>query len=85
MTTIGIPPRSRADWDVPAAAVEADAKARALAEAYKHRPEPFEVEFADLATTHPKACTRDADWPGWAEHIAALADLNRKTKPRSTT
>ncbi|SDL29075.1 hypothetical protein [Streptomyces indicus] len=34
---------------------------------------------------HPEWSSQAADYPGWAEHIAALAALNRKPQPRSTT
>jgi len=29
--------------------------------------------------THPKACSTDADYPGWTEQIAALAAANHRT------
>ncbi|MGW9058855.1 hypothetical protein [Streptomyces sp. NPDC055733] len=31
----------------------------ALATAYQHQPEPFEAEFARLATEHPEACREE--------------------------
>jgi len=33
--------------------------------------------------THPKACSTDADYPGWTERIAALAAANHRT-PKET-
>jgi hypothetical protein len=39
--------------------------------------------FARMACEHPEACTCDADHPGWAEHIAALTETNKK--PRRTS
>lgn len=43
----------------------------ALQEAYKHRPEPFEAEFAQLACACPDACSCDNDYPAWAAAMAA--------------
>lgn len=40
-------------------AQQTDADRQALAAAYKHQPEPFEAEFAQLACDHPEACTCD--------------------------
>lgn len=36
-----------------------DAGRLALAAAYRHQPEPFEAEFAQLACDHPELCTCD--------------------------
>ncbi|MEU6768583.1 hypothetical protein ABZ916_39495 [Streptomyces sp. NPDC046853] len=83
MTTIGIPPRTQDDWDRPAAEVAADAQAAALLAAYQHQPEPFEAEFAAMACEHPKACSCENDYPGWAEHIAALAEANKRPQEAS--
>ncbi|WP_309049030.1 hypothetical protein [Streptomyces sp.] len=55
--------------------VESDAKAVALAEAYRHQPEPLEAEFAALACAHPEACACEDD-PGWAAFIARQTALN---------
>ncbi|MFJ6667477.1 hypothetical protein [Streptomyces sp. NPDC091383] len=39
-------------------AQQTDTDRQALAAAYKHQPEPFEAEFAQLASDHPEACGR---------------------------
>ncbi|QCX81160.1 hypothetical protein C9F11_37885 [Streptomyces sp. YIM 121038] len=64
-------------------ALEADAQRLALQDAYRHVPEPLEAEFAALAITHPEACSTAADYPGWAEQLAALAETNRRPKEGS--
>ena len=57
--------RPISDLDVSLAVVEADVKRLALQQAYRHRPEPFEAEFAQLACACPEACSCPADYPGW--------------------
>lgn len=49
--------------DVPLAEVVAEVNALALREAYKHQPEPFEAEFAQLACDCPEACSCADDYP----------------------
>jgi hypothetical protein len=71
--------------DVPLAEVVAEVNAQALREAYKHQPEPFEAEFAQLACDCPDACSCTADYPGFAEWIAAREAANRKVRPAKET
>lgn len=73
---IGLPPRSRDAWDVPASRLEADLKAlvarqracQVLAEAAARTESPSDrlayVHDAWLLT-HPEACSTSADYPNW--------------------
>lgn len=76
-------PRPIEALDRPLHALEADAQRLALQAAYRHVPEPLEEAFAALAITHPEACSTDASYPGWAEHLAALAESNRTPRRAS--
>jgi hypothetical protein len=44
-------------------ATQTDADRQALADAYRHQPEPFEAEFAQMACDHPEKCTCDGGQP----------------------
>lgn len=53
--------RPIADLDVPLAVVEADMR---LAE-QAHQLDPYDTAFADLASTHPDACSGADSYPHW--------------------
>ncbi|MEV4970627.1 hypothetical protein [Streptomyces scopuliridis] len=69
MTAIGLPPRTPQDWDVPAADVADQTVrqrlARGVAAEARHLIDPFDREFAALASASTARCSCDADYPGW--------------------
>jgi hypothetical protein len=74
MTTIGIPPRTPQDWDVPAeqitAQVASDVYRKAMATT--HSPSDRIAYALDVfLVAHPKApVSKDPDYPGFAEWVA---------------
>jgi hypothetical protein len=87
MTDIGIPPRSKQDWDVPAAEVEA--RCQVLRDAFKasHSPSDQIAYAGDLfLIENPEACTTDASvYPGWAERLAELIAKSENTRTKGTS
>ncbi|MEV5944493.1 hypothetical protein [Streptomyces sp. NPDC051994] len=85
MTDIGIPPRSKQDWDVPVADVEA--RCQVLRDAFKatHSPSDQIAYAGDLfLIAHPEACTTDASYPGWAKRLAELIAKSDSTRTERT-
>ncbi|MFE0039373.1 hypothetical protein [Streptomyces sp. NPDC059015] len=92
MSTIGSPPRSSGDWDVPAVQVAADARARkqaadveVLHEAASHSHSPSDrIAYAldESLLTHPEApVTTDADAPAeWLAWLAARIAANEAAR-----
>ncbi|WPO70257.1 hypothetical protein [Streptomyces sp. KN37] len=85
MTTIGIPPRTPESWDRPAAEVAAEAACITLRQAAARTHSPSDrIAYAldQQLLIHPEACSTDATYPGWAEHIAALQAANPRQPAR---
>jgi hypothetical protein len=80
-------PRPIAALDVPLPELEAYLAAFSFWTAARRTKDPSEqVAFALDAwlVTHPQApVSTDADYDGWAEHIAALQTANRRAKEAS--
>lgn len=69
---IGHPPRSEADWDVPAEqvanqfmALKAAALIAGLLAEDRHLLDPQDSAFAAIACNHPETCTTPDTYPGW--------------------
>ncbi|MFM9373325.1 hypothetical protein [Streptomyces sp. Da 82-17] len=83
-------PRVIADLDVPLTDVETHIErlnaqkrlAEGTAAEARHLGDPTDHAWERLAVDHPEACSHDADYPGWTEHIAALTKLNRTKTTR---
>lgn len=86
MTDIGIPPRSKQDWDVPAAQVEA--RCQVLRDALKatHSPSDRIAYAGDLfLIENPEVCNTDASYPGWAERLAELIAKSESTRKKAAS
>lgn len=91
MTDIGIPPRSKQDWDVPVARLEADVKALVArqrahevleAALAKATGESDRIVYAgDLfLIAHPEACSCAADYPDWSAAMDARIATEQRTR-----
>ncbi|GAA1887583.1 hypothetical protein GCM10009837_06630 [Streptomyces durmitorensis] len=76
MTTIGIPPRSQGDWDVPADTVAACITLRQAATATHSESDRIAYGLDVQLVTHPEVCSHDEDYPGWAERVARAEAQN---------
>ena len=76
--------------DCPLPVLEADLRALAKRQQLagrgaeqRHLVDPLDRTWGRLAVEHPEACSTAADYPGWAEQLAALAESNRTPKEAS--
>lgn len=70
--------------DVPLADVEADAFFRQAAKR-THSPSDRLAFYLDAQLVHhPELLATDKDYPGWAEHIAALQTANRNARKETS-
>lgn len=79
MTTTGIPQLTIAALDMPHETVAAEAACLVLRQAATKTNSPSDqLAYANdqYLITHPKACSRDEDYPGWADHVAKLEAQN---------
>lgn len=78
------PIRDIAALDVPLPELEAHVAAASFWTAFRRTQDPREQAVYALdawLVTHPTApVSVDADYPGWAEHIAALQTANRNAR-----
>lgn len=81
MTTV----RPIRDLDIPLPAVEADACFLQAAERTNSPSDRLAYLLDAELVRHPEVCATDADYPGWAEHIAALQAANRTTRKEGTS
>ncbi|GGV46239.1 hypothetical protein [Streptomyces spectabilis] len=80
---IDTPPQiERLDRALPALGAEAVRLSGRGAE-MRHLADPLDHTWERLAVEHPEACSTAADYPGWAEHVAALAATNHRPKEAS--
>lgn len=83
MTTIGIPPRTPQEWDVPAEQITARAACDVLrkAMAATHSPSDRIAYSQDLfLVAHPKACSTNDDYPGFADWVARQQKKNEAAR-----
>ncbi|MGW0904930.1 hypothetical protein [Streptomyces sp. NPDC002853] len=86
MTTIGIPPRTPKSWDVDPGTVAAEAACITLRQAAAHSHSPSDrIAYAldERLVAHMDEEPTEADYPGWAEHIAALTASNKQPREGS--
>lgn len=71
--------------DVPVGVVESDIRAieerqrlaAGVAAEARHIADGSDTAFAQLAVTHPDACSTAADYPGWDDALAAMVAKNK--------
>ncbi|GAA3113501.1 hypothetical protein [Streptomyces echinatus] len=69
--------------DVPLPVVEADACFLAAAARATDPKDQLVYQLDAWLVRHPEACATDADYPGWAEYIAAREADNRRAREAS--
>lgn len=86
MKTIGIPPRTPQAWDLPAdevaQQVACDVALKAMTATHS---ESDRIAYAQdvYLIGHPEACSKDEDYPGFADWVARQVEKNRAAVRKS--